>query len=162
MRDLNHPKVKSLTPGIAAALNFEPSLVSFLFSASRPACFDYWVESPDEGWTCNVPPHVDVAYPLWCTNADQTLVCVGQGRQWFMHGSHDSPETHDIATTVQGLLADLFFTLFESETTPEKLREAAACCGFRYVEDIITVGETRQDDYWNEKDRMVKEIDRKG
>lgn len=152
MNDLNDPKVKPLTREAAANLGLEPEFVAFLFSGSRPACFDYWVENPDKGWTCYVPPDVDVAYPLWCTNGDQTLVCVGQGRRWFMHGYHDDVEVHDIASTVQGLLADLFFKMYDSEATVEELRDAAVSCGFRYLDRVISAG-------WKERDQVVKAID---
>jgi len=88
MTDLNHPKVQPLSPEIAAGFGFDPTFVDFVFAESRPGCFDYWVESTEHSWTCHVPEHVEVAHPLWSTNADETLVCLGQGRRWFMRGGH--------------------------------------------------------------------------
>ena len=157
--ELSDPKVRPITPEVAARLGFEPEFMAFLFAKSRPACFSYWVESPEKGWTSQVPSHVDAAFALWSTNADQTLVCEGQGRRWFIHGFHDDPETEDIASTVQGLLAELFFTMAESDATVVELREGAKSCGFRHVEQVIAVIEGPEDDYFEEKDRVLKDID---
>jgi hypothetical protein len=159
MTDLNHPTVKPLTLDAAIALALEPEFVAFVFAESRPPCFDYWVESYDRGWTCFVPDQVEVAYPLWSTNADQTLVCVGQKRLWFMQGHHDDPDTYDIAETVQGLLADLFIKLYESEATIEDLRNAATSCGFRHVDDVIAFAESSGENYYDRKSDLIARID---
>src|SRR5215471_11569969 len=74
MDDLNHPKVKPFTREVASALAIDPTFVDFVFAENRPECFRYWVEDVNGGWTCYVPEEFDVAYPLWCTNADQTLI----------------------------------------------------------------------------------------
>jgi hypothetical protein len=152
MNDLNDPKIRPLTVEVAASLGLEQAFVAFLFAASRPACFDYWVESPERGWTSRVPSNVDVAYPLWCTNGDQMLLCEGQGRRWFRQGYHDGDEARDVAKSVQGLLADLFFRMSDSESAEEDLRAAATSGGFRYFEKVDAAA-------WNERHTVVKAID---
>lgn len=72
--DLNHPKVKPLTMTFAQQLKWNPKFLEFVFAAQRQACFDHTCEAPNSGWTCYVPDEFDVAYPLWSTNADQTLL----------------------------------------------------------------------------------------
>lgn len=83
MDDLNHPKVKPFTREIASALAIDPAFVDFVFAEKRPECFRYWVEDVTGGWTCYVPDDFDVAYPLWCTNADQTLILVNESTASF-------------------------------------------------------------------------------
>src|SRR5262245_47730125 len=74
MNDLNHPKVTPFTREIASQLGLDSTFVHFVFAKERPACFRYWCEDVKGGWTCFVPEDVAVAYPLWSTNADQTLI----------------------------------------------------------------------------------------
>jgi len=81
MDDLNHPKVKPFTREIASALAIDRSFADFVFAINRPECFRCWVEDVNSGWTCYVPHDIDVVYPLWCTNLDQTLILV-KGPTW--------------------------------------------------------------------------------
>ncbi|MCA9068522.1 MAG: hypothetical protein KDA84_06350 [Planctomycetaceae bacterium] len=76
MDSLNHPKVQVFTREIAAQLGLEPTFVDFVFAEDKPQCFDFRCEDPANGWTCFVPEDVQVAYPLWSSNADQTLLLI--------------------------------------------------------------------------------------
>ena len=160
MSDLNHPKVKLLTPDVARQLALGAVFTDFLFAQSRPGCFSFWVDPPTRGWTSYVPDHVDVAYPLWSTNADQTLLCVGENRRWFMQGYHDGMEPCDIANTVQGLLANLFFAMSDAGATDDELREAAKTCGFHYLDEFMSFfAKLSDEDYETWTKRLVTEID---
>ncbi len=74
MNDLNHPKVQAFTREVASNLAIDRTFIGFVFAEHRPECFRYWVEDVNGGWTCYIPDEYDVAYPLWCTDADQTLI----------------------------------------------------------------------------------------
>jgi len=142
MRDLNHPKVKPLTRQIASQLGLEAMFADFVFSADRPDCFRYWCEDPGLGWTCFVPEEVERAYPLWSTNADQTLVLVSGGKLSYGKGYHDTPEVEMVSQTSQGLLADLLNSIWESEASEDEIQEAAAFCGFRFLNEYLAFSDS--------------------
>lgn len=137
MNSLNHPKVKPFTREVAASLEIEPAFVDFVFADNRPECFRYWVEDVNRGWTCYVPNEFDVAFPLWCTNADQTLMLANKSGLCFGRGSHDNPEVQPIAKTTQGLLTYLVNQIAESDATDDELRQAAEFCGYRHLEALL-------------------------
>lgn len=140
MNSLNHPKVKPLTRARAVELGLEPRFIDFIFRDEKPSCFRYWCKSKDSGWTCFVPESVDVAYPLWSCNADQTLLLLSKDQLSFARGYHDDPDDPDvenISLTSQGLLADLINKVYESETPVEEVRLAAESCGFRYLNEYL-------------------------
>lgn len=137
MRDLNHPKVTPFTRGIASHLRLDSTFVDFVFAKERPPCFRYWCEDVNAGWTCFVPDNVSIAYPLWSTNADQTLILVAGGEVSYAKGSHDNPDIELISQTSQGLLADLVNRIWESEASDEEMRVAAQFCGFRYLRELF-------------------------
>ncbi len=87
-------------------------------------------------WACYIPESVDVAYPLWSTNADQPLLLRSGSAISFGMGYHDNPDIEMIAQTPQGLLADLLNRIWESEATEEEMREAAQVCGFKYLAEL--------------------------
>ena len=138
MSDLDHPKVAPFTQDVARGLQIEPSFVDFVFAVERPVCFQYWCESVDGGWTCFVPDEIDIAYPLWSCNADQTLLLLSHGNISFGKGYHDAADMEMISGTSQGLLADLINLLYESETPEEEILLAAEFCGFRFLTDYFT------------------------
>ena len=164
MTDLNDPRVKPLSREMAASLGFDPEFVDFVFASVQPGCLQYSVQKKDLGWTCHVPDDVEVAYPLWSTHSgDQILVCVGGGRRWFMRGFHGEPDALAISKTVQGLLADLFVEMYDSQATVEELRSAAQFCGFRHVDEVVAMAKGAGTD-WNWEDakkELVEEIDAK-
>ena len=137
MDDLNHPKVKPFTREIASELAIDPTFVDFVFAEQRPECFRYWVEDVAGGWTCYVPDGFDVAYPLWCTNADQTLILVKNSMASFGKGWHDNPNMEMISETTQGLLTYLMNQIAESGVPDDELRQAAKFCGYRFVDDLL-------------------------
>src|SRR5689334_9980928 len=104
MSDLNHPKVKPFTREIAAELGLDPTFVNFVFAKVRPDCFRYWCEGVEGSWTCYIPQAVTVAYPLWSTNADQTLLLLRGRDISYGKGYHDEPHMEEISQTSQGLL----------------------------------------------------------
>ena len=137
MCDLNHPKVKPFTRAIASQLPLDPTFVNFVFAKERPNCFGYWCEDVQGSWTCFVPDDVTVAYPLWSTNADQTLLVLSGTKISYGKGWHDNPEMEMISETSQGLLANLLNSIWESEASEEEMREASEFCGFRYLSDLF-------------------------
>jgi hypothetical protein len=137
MQDLNHPKVKPFTREIAWQLRLDPTFVDFAFAKERPACFRYWCEDAMGGWTCYIPDPVAVAYPLWSTNADQTLILVSGSEVSYAMGWHDNPDIEMISQTSQGLLADLLNKIWESEASEEEMRTAAQFCGFKYLSEYL-------------------------
>src|SRR5262249_4077136 len=137
MRDLNHPKVKAFTREIASQLRLDQSFVDFVFAKERPDRFRYRVEDVKGSWTCYIPEDVTVAYPLWSTNADQTLLLVSGSKISYGKGWHDNPDMEMISQTSQGLLANLLNAIWESEASEEEMREAAEFCGFRYLSDLL-------------------------
>ena len=141
MPDLNHPKVTPFTRAIASQLRLDPTFVNFVFAKERPECFRYWCEEVEGSWTCYIPDGVAVAYPLWSTNADQTLLLLSGGTISYGMGWHDNPEMEMISQTSQGLLADLMNKIRESEALPEEeMRAAAQFCGFRYLTELLAFG----------------------
>jgi hypothetical protein len=142
MDDLNHPKVKPFTRAIASALALEPTFVEFVFAENRPECFRYWVEDVRGGWTCYVPDEFDIAYPLWCTNADQTLILVNESTLSFGKGWHDNADVEMISETTQGLLTHLINEIAESDVPDEELELAAEFCSYRFLDDYLKFSDT--------------------
>ncbi|MEZ6058603.1 MAG: hypothetical protein R3C01_18030 [Planctomycetaceae bacterium] len=164
MVDLNHPKVKRLTREIAISLAIAPTFVDFVFAEKRPECFRYWVEDINGGWTCYVPDEFDVAFPLWSTNADQTLILVKGSTFSFGKGWHDNPDMEMISTTTQGLLSNLLIEIAESDVPNDDLRQAAAFCGYRFVDDLLAFidGPMPEGMSWSEaKNRFIATVDAK-
>jgi hypothetical protein len=144
MNDLNHPKVTPFTREIASRLLLDSTFVDFVFAKMRPECFRYWCEDVDGGWTCFVPDSVDVAYPLWSTNANQTLILVADSEISYAKGWHDAPDIAVISQTSQGLLADLLNNIWESEASEEEMRADAQFCGFRYLSEYFAFAKALQ------------------
>ena len=162
MNDLNHPKVKRFTREIASALAIDRSFADFAFASNRPDCFRYWVEDVNRGWTCYVPDDIDVAYPLWCTNADQTLILVKGSTLSFGKGWHDNPEMEIISETTQGVLTHLLNQIAESDVPDNELRKAAAFCGYLYVDDLLAFidGPAPEGMLWSEAmDQFIASVD---
>lgn len=136
MDSLNHPKVKVLTREIASGLGLDATLIDFVFAKTRPSYFDYRVEDPSAGWTCYLPEDTEVAYPLWSSNADQTLVIVSDGELAFARGWHDASDIEMLSKTSQGMLAHLMNALLESDLGLDDLRIAASACGFKYLDRV--------------------------
>src|SRR4051794_31667285 len=99
MHDLNHPKVKPFTRDIASQLRLDQSFVSFVFAKERPDRFRYQCEDVKGSWTCYVPDDLTVAYPLWSTNADQTLLLLSGSKISYGKGWHDNPDMEMISQT---------------------------------------------------------------
>lgn len=164
MDDFNHPKVKPFSREIAFALAIDPKFVDFVFATDRPKCFRYWVEDVRRGWTCYVPDEFDVAYPLWCTNADQTLILVKDSTLSFGEGYHDNPDMEMISKTTQGLLTRLMNQIAESDVPAEELRQAADFCGYCFLDDLLTFmdGPTPTGVSWSEAMRQfIANVDAK-
>jgi len=165
MGDLNHPKVKAFTREIASALAVAPTFVDFAFAENRPECFRYWVEDVHDGWTCYVPDEFDVAYPLWCTNADQTLILVKESTLSFGKGWHDNPDMEMISTTTQGLLTYLMIRIADSDVPDEELKQAAGFCGYLFLDDLLRFidAPTPPGVLWSEAMRqLIADVDAKG
>ncbi|MDB5340971.1 MAG: hypothetical protein JWN70_6590 [Planctomycetaceae bacterium] len=137
MSDMDHPKVQPFTRQVASELRLELSFVEFVFNTDRPECFRYWCEPVEGSWTCYIPDDVDVAYPLWACNGDQTLLLLADGQISYGKGYHDALDMEMISRTSQGLLADVINLLYESETTEDELRRAADLCGFRFLTEYL-------------------------
>ncbi|PQO45770.1 hypothetical protein [Blastopirellula marina] len=163
MHDLNHPKVKPFTREIASALSIDQSFTDFVFAKNRPDCFQYWVEDVNGGWTCYVPDEFDAAYPLWSTNADQTVILVSDSAMAFGKGWHDNPEMEMISATPQGLLTYLVIQLAESGSPDAELRQAADFCGYKYLDDLLAfIDLPTPDSTWSEVTRQfIAAIDAK-
>ena len=141
MQDLNHPKVRQLTREIATNLHLESSFVDFVFAKTRPSCFDNWVEDVAGGWTWYVPDEFEIAYPLWCTNADQTLILVGKAGLEFGKGWHDDADMEMISKTAQGLLTHLMNHIVEKDLSDDELRHASEFCGYRFLDSLLAFRE---------------------
>jgi hypothetical protein len=128
---------KPLTREIAYSLAIDPTFVDFVFAEKRPTCFRYLVEDVNFGWTCYVPNDFDIAYPLWSTNADQTLILVKGSTISFGKGWHDNPDMEIISETTQGLLTYLINQIAESDVPDDELRQAASFCSYRFVDDLL-------------------------
>jgi hypothetical protein len=149
MNDLNHPKVRALSRAVASELQIEPEFADFLLCEKKPECFRYWCDPPSDGWTCYVPERIDVAYPLWSCNANQTLLHVVGSVLSYAHGYHDAPEVIPISGTHQGLLADLFIKLYEDEVPENDLVTAATFSGFRFLHECIDFQQANGSDFMN-------------
>jgi hypothetical protein len=164
MRGLNHPKVTPFTRKIASQLRLDPTFVNFVFAKERRKCFRNWCEDAEGGWTCFVPDSVTAAFPLWSTNADQTLLLISGNEISYGMGYHDNPDIEMISQTSQGLLADLLNRVLESEASEEAMRAAAQCCGFRYLTEYLAFVNAPVPDGvgWEQNWRLfVSEIDAK-
>lgn len=160
MEDLNHPKVKVFTREIACDLAVDPQFVDFVFAENRPECFRYWVEDVQGGWTCYVPDEFDVAYPLWCTNADQTLILVKASTLSFGKGWHDNPDIEMISETTQGLLTHLMAEVAGADVSDEELKRAAEYCGYRFLDELLTLMQQSPDASWTDTlERFIAEVD---
>jgi hypothetical protein len=150
MDDLNHPKVRPFTRQIASALALDQTFVDFVFADTQPECLRHWVEDVTRGWTCYIPDEFDVAYPLWCTNADQTLILKKGSTIRFAKGWHDSPDMEMISKTSQGLLTHLMAELADAGATDEELKQAAAFCGYRYLDEWRKLMDQASDASWTD------------
>ncbi|PQO43869.1 hypothetical protein [Blastopirellula marina] len=162
MDDLHHPKVSPFDRNIAASLNLQPAFIDFVFAESKPACFDFRCEPAENGWTCFIPDEIDVAYPLWSANADQTLLLVRSDGCYYGHGYHDDPTVAYVSRTSQGLLAELFIAMYESETEISELQNAAEFASFRYLNACIDFSKKHGADfrnYYQLRERLIAEID---
>lgn len=160
MDELNHPKVKAFTRKIASDLALDPAFVEFVFSEKRPDCFEHWVEDVGSGWTCYVPDEFDVAYPLWSTNADQTLILVKGATLSFGKGWHDNPDMEMIAETTQGLLTNLIAEIAGVGVQDEELKRAAEFCGYRFLDEFLTRADETPDASWTESlARFIADVD---
>jgi hypothetical protein len=159
MHNLNHPKVKPLTPAIASQLQLDPTFVNFVFAEERPECFRYWCEDAKYGWTCHVPDAVEHAYVLWSCNSDQTLLLVSGGELIYAKGYHDDPEITLISQTSQGLLANLLNEAYETEATRDEIIDAAKLSGFRFVNEYLAFAESSLADRANWANRWRQFID---
>ena len=136
----NHLKVRQFLATDGERLRLEPMFVRFVTSVeTRPACFGYRCEAAENGWTVWLPEVVEIAYALWSCCADQTLLVCEPGRIYFGAAHHDEPTLRYIASTAQGLMAELFLTLWEDEVSDIELAEAAALCGYLHLEQGIQV-----------------------
>lgn len=156
MRDLNHPKVRPFTRDIALQLRLDQTFVDFVFAKERPEPFRYWVEDANRGWTCYIPDNITVAYPLWSTNGDQTLLLLSGSMISYGQGWHDNPDMEVISRTSQGLLANLLNSIWESEASEAEMEELAEFCGFRYLSDLLEFVNTHAPDdaEWEQKWRQ--------
>jgi len=152
MHNFNHPKVKPFTREVGTALALDVEFVDFVLATKRPECFRNWVEDVDRGWTCYIPDEIDAAYALWCTNSDQTLILLNGIKQTFAKGWHDSWNIEIISETTQGLLTSVMSPLAESELPENELHQAAAFCGYRFLDDLLTFIDKHGADYmgWSE------------
>jgi hypothetical protein len=158
---LAHPKVSAFTPVVAARLRLDPAFVAFVFASDKPESFSYWCDPADEGWSIAVPDDWEAAYPLWSTNGNQTLLLRSGTSYAFAHGSHDDEDVDIVAQTVQGLLADLFITLWESDESEPALRHAAEFCGFRHLDEVLEFERqhNRDRDYSKQRSRFIARVD---
>ena len=134
------------------------------FAKERPECFRYWCEDVKGSWTCYIPDNVTVAYPLWSTNGDQTLLLLSENKTSFGKGYHDEPDIEWVSRTSQGLIADLLNSVWESEVSEEEFIEAAEFCGFRYLTEFLAFAKTPlpEDGTWEQKWRpFISEIEAK-
>ncbi len=102
------------------------------------------------GWTCYVPEEFDVAYPLWCTNADQTLILVKGSAIYFGKGWHDNADMEMISRTTQGLLTYLIVQLVDVGDSDDEILQAAAFCSYRYLDELRELMGQTPDRSWNE------------
>lgn len=162
MNDLNHPKVMPFTREIASVLSIDRRFVEFVFAETRPDSFRYWVGDASRGWTCYVPDEFDAAYPLWSTNADQTLILTVGDAKYFGKGCHDNHEMELISRTTQGLLANLLAEIAGIEDSDEKLKLAAKFCGFDYLAELLVLLNDVADFGWLQSLReFIEDVDRR-
>jgi hypothetical protein len=123
-------------------LGLSPRFVDFVFLDPKPREFRYWCESRDSGWACCIPEAVSAVYPLWTSHADLTALWMHRGRLEFVKLYHDDPEPRVLARTEEGLLLELFLSLFEAEDWHDpaqslsRLQEMAAVAGFRHLREL--------------------------
>jgi hypothetical protein len=147
--ELNHPKVKPFTREIASALALDQTFIDFVFADKRPECFDYWIEEATRGWTSYVPEEFDVGYPLWSTNADQTLLLTQGSVVRFAKGWHDHADMEMLSATTQRLLTHLMAELSGAGASDEELKQAAEFCRYRYLDELMNMAEQCSDESWS-------------
>jgi hypothetical protein len=149
-----------MTREVARDLGFDAGFIEFIFAESRPPCFEYCLEPPGNGWTCHIPDEYEAAYPLWSQNGDQTLVCVSGQNIYFINGYHDDPDVTVKSRTDQGLLAEIFIDMYESEESEEALREASLFSGFAHLDQVLEFCEREGgNDYDDERKQLIAAID---
>lgn len=159
MEDLNHPKVQPYSRDIGVRYGLELKFLDFIEATDRPRCFRYRVEDVEMAWTCYVPDKFDVAYPLWSTNGDHTLLLVSNEEIWFGKGWHDHPAMEMISRTSQGLLVNLFIAVIESELSDDELQSAAQFAGFRYLKETLTLVDTEHQNWKEAVEQFIADID---
>jgi hypothetical protein len=151
------------------AQGLSEKLATFVLEHPRDGVFWYWCGENSSRWPANVPwPYAtpdDVTdiYPLWNRDAEQCVLWIKNGERQFVWRYHEHPEPELIARTEQGLLADLFTTLYEDqEIEVDALRGAADLVGFSQLDRVIAFCQTSgtSSDYSERHRRLIDQIDR--
>ena len=154
---MNHPKISEFTRTVGSNHKLSDRFVNFILSNAKPPCFDFRCEPAANGWTCFVPDDVDVAYPLWSVNGDQTLLLVNSAGLRFAYGYHDEPDVDIVSTTPAGLLCRLFIAMIESEEPESSLQAGADFAGFLHLKDCLAFCDANSANY-REYDHLIAEF----
>jgi hypothetical protein len=149
------------------ALGLSENLATFVREHPRDGVFWFWCGENNSRWPADVPwlyatpDDVTDVYPLWNRDAEQCVLWIKNGERQFVWQYHDDPEHSVIARSEQGLLADLFITLYENEAEVDALRDAAVVVGFSHLDRMIAFCEAwgRSGDYSERHRRLIDEID---
>lgn len=151
---MNHPKISEFTCAVGINYKLSDRFVNFVLAKTKPPCFDFRCEPAANGRTSFVPDDVDVAYPLWSANADQTLMLVNSAGLRFAYGYHDESDVDIVSTTPSGLLCRLFIALIESEEPESSLQAGADFAGFSFLADCIAFCDANSASY-REYDHLI-------
>ncbi len=138
--------LKRLTYQEFVESGISPPVARFLTSSEHPiADFDILVRPVHCNWEYDVPADASNVIGLWDENSDPVVRWQRNGVIEFVWLFHDDPGIDVVATSEQGLLADLFLKYHEMECDPARpqdqldklMRDFGIYTGFRGTERLL-------------------------
>jgi len=142
-------------------LGISQAVIELAAGRNRRAAFDYHCQPPYMIYGCIVVPAGDPLVPLWeDRGGGVTAVRPGETGLEFVEFSVETPENYRIvARTEQGLLAQLFVTVYEAAHDPPKvaaLPQDAASVGFQYLAELVSAYDASEHRTFEEQQAFVR------
>jgi len=90
-------------------------------------------------WDYYIPEGVAEVVPLWDVNADSFVRWVRDGTTEYVWLFHDDPNWVLIATSEQGIMAQLWQDWSQFQTSDDECRRFAEAIGFRHCEQALVL-----------------------
>lgn len=98
-------------------------------------------------WDYFIPEEVTDVIPLWDSNADSFVRWQRNGMTEYVWLFHDDPEWSLIATSEQGVIAQLWENWVSSFEDEEEFKRFAEALGFLHYREAIKIWDTGQNEF---------------